>query len=274
MTTPIPYTINVRGRLFDLSVPQVMGILNVTPDSFYAGARHQTDADIRSRVEQIISEGGTMIDVGAYSTRPGAGDVPVEEEMTRLRRAMTIVRSMAPAIPVSIDTFRSDVARMAVEELGADIINDVSGGEMDKSMFATVAQLGVPYVLTHNVTTVNLMPEMLLYFSRRIQELRDLGQKDIILDPGYGFSKTLQQNYQLLAHQNELLIYDLPILVGISRKSMIYKLLGCTPEESLNGTTVLNTLALRQGANILRVHDVKECVEVIKISQCQCLNSD
>ena len=242
-----------------------MGILNVTPDSFYSAARHQTDEAIRSRVEQIIREGGTMIDVGAYSTRPGAADVPQDEEMARLRRAMTIVRSMAPSVPVSIDTFRSSVARMAVEELGADIINDVSGGEMDENMFATVARLGVPYVLTHNMQTQNLMPEMLLYFSRRIQELRELGQRDIILDPGYGFSKTLEQNYQLMAHQDELLIYELPILVGVSRKSMIYKLLNCTPDQSLNGTTVLNTLALTQGTNILRVHDVKECVEVIKI---------
>ena len=242
-----------------------MGILNITPDSFYSAARHQTDEAIRSRVEQIIREGGTMIDVGAYSTRPGAADVPEEEEMARLRRAMPIVRSIAPSVPVSIDTFRSSVAQMAIEELGADIINDVSGGEMDKNMFATVAKLGVPYVLTHNMQTADLMPEMLLYFSRRIQELRELGQRDIILDPGYGFSKTLQQNYQLMAHQDELLIYDLPILVGVSRKSMIYKLLNCTPEESLNGTTVLNTLALTKGTNILRVHDVKECVEVIKI---------
>ena len=265
MPTPVPYTINVRGRLFDLSTPQVMGILNVTPDSFYSAARHQTDEAIRSRVEQIIREGGTMIDVGAYSTRPGAADVPEEEEMARLRRAMPIVRSIAPSVPVSIDTFRSNVAQMAIEELGADMINDVSGGEMDKNMFATVAKLGVPYVLTHNIQTADLMPEMLLYFSRRIQELRELGQRDIILDPGYGFSKTFQQNYQLMAHQDELLIYDLPILVGVSRKSMIYKLLNCTPEESLNGTTVLNTLALTKGTNILRVHDVKECVEVVKI---------
>ena len=266
MPTLIPYTINVRGRLFDLSTPQVMGILNATPDSFYAGARHQTESDIRNRVEQILAEGGTMIDVGAYSTRPGASDVPVEEEMARLRQAMTIVRSVAPTVPVSVDTFRSDVARMAIEELGADIINDVSGGEMDENMFPTVAQLGVPYILTHNMPTTDLMPEMLLYFSRRIQQLRDLGQKDIILDPGYGFSKTLEQNYQLLAHQDELLIYELPILVGVSRKSMIYKLLGCTPEESLNGTTVLNTLALTKGTNILRVHDVRECREIITLT--------
>ena len=248
-----------------IDYPIVMGILNVTEDSFFDGGRYRTDAAVSKRAEQILSEGASIIDIGAVSTRPGAADVPEEEEMARLRRAMPIVRSIAPSVPVSIDTFRSSVAQMAIEELGADIINDVSGGEMDKNMFATVAKLGVPYVLTHNMQTADLMPEMLLYFSRRIQELRELGQRDIILDPGYGFSKTLQQNYQLMAHQDELLIYDLPILVGVSRKSMIYKLLNCTPEESLNGTTVLNTLALTKGTNILRVHDVKECVEVIKI---------
>lgn len=265
MIPPIPYTINVRGRLFDLSEPQVMGILNVTPDSFFEASRQQTEADVRRRVEQIVAEGGTMIDVGAYSTRPGSTEVNEEEEMARLRMAMKVVREVAPTIPVSVDTFRSSVALMAVEELGADIVNDVSGGEMDENMFPTVARLGVPYVLTHNMPTENLMPDLLFYFSKRIQQLRDMGQKDIVIDPGYGFSKTLEQNYHLLFHQEELLIFELPILVGVSRKSMIYKKLGCSPAEALNGTTALNTMALMKGTNILRVHDVKDCVEIVKL---------
>lgn len=242
-----------------------MGILNVTTDSFYAASRQQTDAGIRCRVEQILAEGASIIDVGAYSTRPGSVPVAEDEERSRLQQAMKIIRSISPDIPVSIDTFRSDVARMAIEEYGADIINDVSGGEMDTDMFPTAARLGVPYVLTHNTSVASTLPEIILYLSRRIQQLRDLGQNDIIVDPGYGFSKTLEQNYQLLAHQEELLIFDLPLLVGLSRKSMIYKTLGCTPSEALNGTTILNTIALLKGANILRVHDVKECMEIIKL---------
>lgn len=271
----IPYTINVGGRLLDLSEPQVMGILNVTPDSFYAGSRKQTEEDIRARVEQIVAEGGSMIDIGAYSSRPGADDVSPEEEMARLSRGMRIVRELAPEMPVSVDTFRADVAKMAVEELGVDIINDISGGELDKDMFATVARLGVPYILMHMKGTPqtmqmaphydDLMKEILLYFAEKVQQLRDLGQKDIILDPGFGFAKTLEHNYQLMNHMEELKIFELPILSGISRKSMIYKLLGGTPQDALNGTSVLNTLSLMKGASILRVHDVKEAVEVVKI---------
>lgn len=271
----IPYTINVGGRLLDLSEPQVMGILNVTPDSFYAGSRKQTEEDIRARVEQIVAEGGSMIDIGAYSSRPGADDVSPEEEMARLSRGMRIVRELAPEMPVSVDTFRADVAKMAVEELGVDIINDISGGELDKDMFATVARLGVPYILMHMKGTPqtmqmaphydDLMKEILLYFAEKVQQLRDLGQKDIILDPGFGFAKTLEHNYQLMNHMEELKIFELPILSGISRKSMIYRLLGGTPQDALNGTSVLNTLSLMKGASILRVHDVKEAVEVVKI---------
>ena len=271
----LPYTINVRGRLIDLSEPQVMGILNVTPDSFYAASRVQTEEDIRQRVRQIIAEGGQMIDVGAYSSRPNADDVPTEEEMKRLRRCMKVVREEAPDIPVSIDTFRADVAKIAIEELGADIINEISGGQLDKEMFPTVAKLGVPYVLMHMKGTPqtmqqttqydDLMKEVLLYFAEKVQRLRDLGQKDIILDPGYGFAKTLDHNYELLQHQEMLKVFELPILVGISRKSMIYRLLDCTPQEALNGTTVLNTIAIQKGASILRVHDVKEAVEVTKL---------
>ncbi len=271
----IPYTLNVRGHLLDLSEPQVMGILNVTPDSFYAESRMKTEEAIRRRVRQIVEEGGSMIDVGAYSSRPGADDVSADEEMARLKRGMKIVREEAPEIPVSVDTFRADVAKMCIEELGADIINDISGGELDKEMFHTVAKLGVPYILMHMKGTPqtmqeaphydDLMKEVMLYFSEKIQQLRDLGQKDIILDPGYGFAKTLDHNYELLVHQEMLSIFELPLLVGVSRKSMIYKLLGCTPDEALNGTTALNTIALQKGASILRVHDVKEAVEVVRI---------
>lgn len=269
------YTINVNGKLIDLGQPQVMGILNVTPDSFYSGSRKQSEEDIRNRVKQIVYEGGQMIDIGAYSSRPGADDVSTEEEMARLRKGMKIVNEMAPGMPVSVDTFRADVAKMCVEELGVGIINDISGGELDKHMFATVAKLGVPYILMHMKGTPqtmqqaphydDLMKEILLYFAEKIQQLRDLGQKDIILDPGYGFAKTIEHNYHLLHHQEMLNVFELPLLVGISRKSMIYRLLGTSPEESLNGTSVLNTVALQKGASILRVHDVKECVEVVKI---------
>lgn len=277
---PIPYTINLRGKLYDLSQPRVMGILNVTPDSFYCGSRKQTEAEIRQRVQQMISEGADMIDIGAYSSRPGADDVSPDEEMHRLTTGMRIIRELAPDIPVSVDTFRADVARMAIEELGADIINDISGGELDADMFCTVARMGVPYILMHmksgsNCFSVsnmqqtpqydNVILDVLKYFAEKVQRLRDLGQKDIILDPGYGFSKTLEQNYELLNHQEEFLILDLPVLVGISRKSMIYKLLGTTADEALNGTTVLNTIALQKGTSILRVHDVKECREVVDI---------
>ena len=275
MFIPQSYTLNIRGRLMNLSEPQVMGILNVTPDSFYEASRKNTEEDIRQRVEQIVAEGGTMIDVGAYSSRPGAEDVSAEEEMRRLRMGMSIVRAVAPEIPVSIDTFRADVARMAVEELGADIVNDISGGELDGRMFETVAKLGVPYILMHmrgNPMTMqqqteyeNVTVEVMQYFAQKVQQLRDLGQKDIIIDPGYGFAKTLGQNYELLRQQEELKAFGLPILVGVSRKSMIYRLLGSSPAESLNGTTVLNTIALMKGADILRVHDVKEAVECVRL---------
>lgn len=275
MNTPKQYTINVNGQLIDLFRPQVMGILNVTPDSFYFGSRKQTEWEIRERVEQIVNEGGQMIDIGAYSSRPGADDVSEEEEMRRLREGMKIVKELAPDMPASVDTFRANVAKMCVEELGVGIINDISGGELDKDMFKTVAKLGVPYILMHMKGTPqtmqqaphydDLMKEVMMYFAEKVQKLRDLGQKDIILDPGYGFAKTLDHNYQLLRQQEMLQVFDLPLLVGISRKSMIYRLLDTCPQEALNGTSVLNTIALQKGANILRVHDVKECVEVVKI---------
>ena len=254
------YTINIHGRLMDLAKPLVMGILNVTPDSFYAGSRKQTEQEIVERARQIVTEGGAIIDVGAYSTRPGAQDVPESEEMERLRFGLGIVRRELPDSIVSVDTFRPDVARMAVEEFGADIVNDVSEG--GTAMFRMVSNLRVPYILMSQQPT---MREMLLTFAEKVQQLRDFGAKDIILDPGFGFGKTLEQNYQVMVELEKLLVMELPLLVGVSRKSMIFKLFGITPNESLNGTTALNTIALMKGASILRVHDVREAVECCKI---------
>lgn len=266
------YTINVRGRLVDLSKPLVMGILNVTPDSFYQGSRKQTEEEIAQRTNQIIEEGGEMIDVGAFSTRPGAFEVTEEEEMDRLRRALAIVRRERPEAIVSVDTYRPRVARHCVEEWGADIINDVSEGGLtgivntpiheEGSMFETVARLQVPYIL---MSVKSNLHDMLIAFARETQELYALGAKDIILDPGFGFGKTLDENYKIYQHMERLQVLDLPLLVGISRKSMIFKLLGGDPTTSLNGTTVLNTIALQKGASILRVHDVREAVEACKI---------
>lgn len=275
--TGMDYTINVNGQLLDLSRPTVMGILNATPDSFFAGSRVQTEAEIVNRAQQILAEGGAIIDIGAYSTRPGAMLVDEQEEMARLRFALTVVRREFPDAVLSIDTFRPAVARMAVDEYGASIINDVSGGNCqgvfggehkkdrcsDKAMFTTVARLGVPYILMSSAPTIR---EMLLDFAEKVQQLRDLGQKDIILDPGFGFGKTLEQNYELLRDLERLHVMQLPILVGVSRKSMIWKQLGVTPDEALNGTTVLHTVALLKGASILRVHDVREAVETITLT--------
>lgn len=268
----------IKGQLVDLSIPRVMGILNVTPDSFYAGSRKQTEAEIAARVEQIVGEGGAMIDVGAFSTRPGAQQVTEEEEMRRLRFGLDIVRRYQGGAIVSVDTFRPEVARMAVEEYGADIINDVSeGGEsiatrssisLDEekgdvpAMFRIVARLQVPYVL---MSVRGTLKELMVSTAAKVYQLQALGVKDIILDPGFGFGKTLEQNYRLLGEMDKLKELGLPILVGVSRKSMIYKLLGGTPDESLNGTTVLNTVALMKGASILRVHDVKEAVEAVRL---------
>ena len=256
-----------------------MGILNATPDSFYSGSRKQTEAEIAQRANQIIAEGGKMIDVGAFSTRPGAEVVSVEEETQRLKRAFAIVRREQPDAIVSVDTYRPLVARQCVEEFGADIINDVSEGGItgivgqeiheEGDMFETVAALGVPYILMSVQPTLK---KMMTNFAAEVQRLRDLGAKDIILDPGYGFGKTLQQNYEILNEAERLLDLDLPILVGISRKSMIYRLIGGDPTTSLNGTTVLNTISLMKGASILRVHDVREAVEVCQIAA-QCHNS-
>lgn len=254
------YTINIHGRLMDLSQPQVMGILNVTPDSFYAASRKQTEQEIAERANQIVAEGGTMIDIGACSTRPGSQAISEQEEMERLRMGLDIVRRVQPDCVISVDTFRPDVARMAVEEYGVGIINDVSEGS--ERMFRMVSRLCVPYILMSVQPTIR---EMLLSFSEKVQQLRDLGAKDIILDPGFGFGKTLDENYQIIRELDKLQVMNLPLLVGVSRKSMIYKLLGLSADESLNGTTVLNTIALMKGASILRVHDVKEAVECVKI---------
>ena len=254
------YSINVQGRLMDFSEAQVMGILNVTPDSFYAASRMQTEQEIAERANQIVAEGGTIIDIGACSTRPGFQEISEEEEMERLRFGLGIVRREQPDGIISVDTFRPDVARMAVEEFGAGIINDVSEGSA--RMFRMVSRLRVPYILMSQQPTIR---EMLLSFAEKVQQLRDLGAMDIILDPGFGFGKTLEQNYQIMGELDKLQVMELPVLVGVSRKSMIYKLFGCTPDESLNGTTALNTLALMKGAAILRVHDVKEAVECCKI---------
>ena len=271
------YTINVRGKLVDFSSPQVMGILNVTPDSFFAGSRKQTEAEIADRANQVIAEGGTIIDVGAFSTRPGAPEVSQEEEMARLRFGLEIVRREQPDTVVSVDTFRPDVARMAVEEYGADIINDVSEGgitgvvntPLEKedgtcpAIFRMVARLGVTYILMSVKPNVETM---LMAYAREIQQLRDLGVKDIILDPGFGFGKTLDDNYRLMAEMDKLRVLGLPLLVGVSRKTMIFKLLDTVPAGSLNGTTVLHTLSLMKGVSILRAHDVREAVEAAKIT--------
>lgn len=271
------HTLNLRGKLYPLDEPQIMGILNVTPDSFFAESRTSDDEQIAARVKQMMDEGADMIDIGGYSSRPGADDVSPQEEMERLRRGLRIVRKLYPDVPISADTFRADVARMCIEEEGADLINDIAAGMMDRQMFKTVARLGVPYIMMHMQGTPetmqldphynNLRREVMLYFAERIDRLCQMGAKDIIIDPGFGFGKTVEHNYELMNHLEDFSVFNLPILVGISRKSMIYKLIGGTPQTSLNGTTVLNTIALTKGAHILRVHDVKQAVEAKRIWQ-------
>lgn len=274
MKDSLDYTINVRGRLFSLKEPQVMGILNCTPDSFYSGSRKQTETEIADRTNQIVSEGGTIIDVGAFSTRPGAAEVSEEEECQRLQRALEIVRREQPMVPISVDTYRPMVARHCIEEWGADIINDVSEGGItgivntpiheSGSMFDVVASLQVPYIL---MSVKSNLHDMLIAFAQEVQQLRDLGVKDIILDPGFGFGKTLEENYKLLNEMERLQILELPLLVGVSRKSMIFKLIGGNPTTSLNGTTAIHAISLMKGGRILRAHDVKEAVETVRIYQ-------
>lgn len=269
-------TINIKGELLDLSKPLVMGILNVTPDSFFSGSRKQSEQEIINRTGEILSQGGTIVDIGAQSTRPSSTLLSAEEEIERLRYALGIINREFPTAILSVDTFYSDVARFCVEEHGVAIINDISGGEMDKKMFDMAAKLNVPYVLMHmrgtpqTMTSLteydNFIQDVFYYFSKKVAELHLKGVNDVIIDPGFGFSKTTDQNYELMAALRGFSIFELPLLVGISRKRMIYHLTGATAEESLNGTTVLNTFALQNGADILRVHDVKEAVEAIKIT--------
>lgn len=268
-------TLNIRGTLTSLDTPVVMGILNITPDSFYADSRKQSEKAIEERVQVILTEGGTIIDIGGYSSRPDAVDVSAKEEMDRLAFALNILNTHYPDAIVSVDTFRAGVARRCVEEYGVAIINDISGGELDAAMFDTIAALRVPYIMMHmrgtprtmqkNTNYDDMMEEIMLYFSAKIRRLRLMGVSDLILDPGFGFSKTVDQNYRLMNHLCEFSLFELPLLVGVSRKSMIYKFLGGTPADSLNGTTVLNTLALLNGADMLRVHDVKAAVEAVRI---------
>ena len=272
MTKPVEYTINVRGQLIELSLPRVMGILNVTPDSFFSGSRKQTEKEIAERANEIMTQGATFIDVGAFSTRPGANEVSEAEEADRLKFALEIIRREQPDAPISVDTYRPLVARRCIEEWGADIINDVSEGGLtgivntpiheSGNMFELVGELKVPYIL---MSVKSNLKDMLIAFADEVQQLRNLGAKDIILDPGYGFGKTLEQNYEILSEAENLLVLDLPLLVGVSRKSMIYKLVGGNPETSLPGTVAINTISLLKGASILRVHDVKEAVEAVAI---------
>ncbi len=262
------YTLNCNGQLLSLSKPQVMGILNVTPDSFYADSRKQTEAAIVRRIEEILIQGGTIIDVGACSTRPDSIPVSEEEERSRLCQALTIVRREVPRAIVSVDTFRPTIARMVVEDFSVDIINDVGNDSLDnpqnsaQEMFRMVSNMGVPYIFMSRKSTVH---DILLDCAEAVGQLRKLGQKDIIIDPGFGFGKTLEQNYEVMNHLESLQQLGLPILVGLSRKSMIYRLLGSDPSQALNGTTALHTAALLKGASILRVHDVREAVEVVEI---------
>ena len=276
MNMQLDYTINVRGKLLSLKQPQVMGILNCTPDSFYAGSRKQSEKEILDRANQIIAEGGSIIDIGAYSTRPGAAEVSEEEEMKRLRFALSLVRKEHPEAVISIDTYRAKVAQMSVEEYGADIINDVSEGgltgivdtpleqtdDVYPEIFRMMGQLKVSYIL---MSVQGNLHDMIKNFSKEVQQLRDLAVKDIILDPGFGFGKNIQANYDILSEMDRLRCSELPILVGVSRKRMIHQLLDVSVDEALNGTTIVNTISLMKGANILRVHDVKEAVQAVKI---------
>lgn len=267
--------LNIRGALFSLSAPAVMGILNITPDSFYAGSRKQTEVAIEERIQTILNEGGRIIDLGGYSSRPDAAEVSPEEELSRLTFALNILNRHYPDAIISVDTFRAEIARTCVEEYGVSIINDISGGDLDPKMYKTIAELQVPYILMHMRGTPKTMQQYTEYedltndiirdLSEKVRRLHLLGVNDIIIDPGFGFSKTTDQNYELMNHLREFKIFELPLLVGISRKSMLYRFLGGSPADSLNGTTVLNTFSLLNGADILRVHDVKEAVEAVKI---------
>jgi dihydropteroate synthase len=270
-------TINLNGELFDLSRPRVMGILNITPDSFYDGGAYAEEKDLRQRVQKMVNEGVDIIDVGAYSSRPGAVDISVKEELERLTFALPIIRDSAGDLPISVDTFRSEVAAFVLEHYHVEIINDISGGDLDDKMFDVVAHYGAAYMMMHMrgtpqtmtplTTYNNMVAEILRSFSSKIRTLKSKGLNDIIIDPGFGFAKNLDQNYQLLSQLHLFNALQVPLLVGVSRKSMIFKLLQTTPQESLNGTTAAHMLALTKGAKILRVHDVKEAKECVAIYQ-------
>ena len=270
------YSLNLKGRLVTIDRPWVMGIINVTPDSFYGGSRVEDEQTLVERVQAMLDDGADVLDIGACSTRPGSEQVDARGEMQRLDWALSVIRRVSPDVILSVDTYRADVARRCVMEWGADIINDISGGTIDEDMFSTIADLQVPYVLMHTRGTPETMASMtdyenvaadvLEWMARRIDELRQMGVADIIADPGFGFAKTMEQNFELLARLDAFHALDAPLLVGVSRKRMIYTPLDCTADEALNGTTVINTLALQQGAHILRVHDVKPAVEAVKLT--------
>lgn len=266
---------NVKGQLMDFTSPVIMGILNITPDSFYPGSRYQNEDEIIRRIHQLKEEKADIIDIGGYSSRPNAVFVDENEEMRRLDSGLSILLREYPEAIVSVDTFRSAVAKKCVENFGVAMINDISAGELDEKMFDTVADLKVPYIIMHMRGTPQTMmqdthydyfqQEIFLYFAKKVEELRLKGVNDIILDPGFGFSKTLDQNYAMLDFLDEFEIFGLPLLIGVSRKTMIRKVLECEPEDSLNGTVILNTIALTKGADIIRVHDVKEAVQMVKL---------
>lgn len=270
----MPFSLNLRGRLVEFDRPQVMGIINVTPDSFYSKSRLPQKDALSQRLKLMLSQGVDMIDVGAYSTRPGASDVSVDEELGRLAPALEVIRDIAPDVIVSVDTFRAEVAREAVQKFKVDIVNDISGGQLDDNMFETVAELRVPYVLTHSrlamdqVDYVDVTADVITELSEKVAKLSLLGVSDVIIDPGFGFSKTLEQNYDLLLNLHALNCFNKPILVGVSRKSIITRVLDIEPENALNGTTVINTISLLAGASILRVHDVLEAVQAVKLVRC------
>ena len=268
-------TININGTLMDLSIPKVMGIVNLTPDSFFEGSRTPQEEEVEKRVRQLLAEGVDILDVGAYSTRPGAADVPVDEEIRRLRKGLAALRRVAPNAVISVDTFRADVAKMCIEEYGVAMVNDISGGDADPHMIDAVAYARVPYIIVHMQGTPQTMQqaphydkvvkEVMVQLAEKVRRLHEREVNDVILDPGFGFGKTLEQNYEVMMQLERLSVIGLPVLAGVSRKSMIYKALACEPGEALNGTTVLNTIALQKGASILRVHDVREAVECVAL---------
>lgn len=268
-------TINLNGKLIDFSKPVVMGILNVTPDSFFDGGKYRTEKNVLKRAEEILVQGGTIIDIGAISTQPGADGISTKAEIERLLPAVKAVRKNFPEAFISIDTYRSWVALEVIEECGPCMVNDVTGGNFDANMFDTIGKLGVPYILMHmqgtplkmqeNPVYEDIIREISMFFTEKTKQLTKSGVKDVIIDPGFGFGKTLEHNYDLLNRLDSFKVFQLPVMVGVSRKSMVFKLLGTKPDEALNGTSVINTLALLGGADLLRVHDVREAVEAVKI---------